>query len=77
MLGRLRMSVDEAINHYGVLSKQVFSKVKLTGDRKFMASELEKVIKNIVGDVTQDTEERMMDPRSDGKLCRTYVSTLS
>ena len=70
------MSVDEAIDHYGVLSKQVFSKVKLTGDGKFMASELEKIIKKIVGDVTQDAEARMMDPQSDGKLCRTYVSTL-
>ena len=71
MLGRLRMTVDEAIQHYGLLSEQVFSKVKSTGDGKFMASTLEKIIKNIVRDVTQDAETRMLDLRSDDEVCRT------
>jgi hypothetical protein len=73
MLGRLRMSVDEAIEHYGLLSEQVFSKVKSTGDGKFMASKLEQVIKKIVCDVTQDTETRMLDLRPEHEVCRTYV----
>jgi hypothetical protein len=73
MLRRLRTSIDEAIEHYGVLSEQVFSKVKSTGDGKFKASKLENVIKKIVGDVTQDMEARMLDPRSDNEVCRTCI----
>jgi len=73
MLGRLRMSVDEAIEYYGLLSQQVFSKVKSFGDGKFMASKLEKVIKNIIRNVTQDADTRMMDLRPDNEVCRTCV----
>ena len=73
MLGRLQMSVDEAIKHYSLLSEQAFSKMKSAGDGKFMASKLEKVIKKVVRDVTQDTKTRMLDPRSGNELCRTYV----
>ena len=77
MLGRLRMSVDEAIDHYGILSEHVFSKVKSTGDGKFMASKLENGIKKIVRDVTQDTEARMLDPGPDNGVCRTCVPSNS
>jgi hypothetical protein len=73
MLGRLRMPIDECIKHYGLLSEQVFSKVKLAGDGKFSASTLEKTIKKIIEDCTHDTEARMMDPRPENEVCRTCV----
>ena len=75
MLGRLQMSVDEAIEHYCLLTEQVFSTVKITGEGRFKASELEKVIKKIVWVATQDTEARMLDPRAENEKCRTYVPT--
>ncbi|KAJ7828316.1 acyl transferase/acyl hydrolase/lysophospholipase, partial [Mycena leptocephala] len=50
MLGRLRMSVKDAVKAYGELSKEVFSDVKSQGsDGRFKASKLEKAIKGIVG----------------------------
>ena len=73
MLGRLQLSIDEAIEHYCVFSKQVFSKSKRGGDDTFKASELEKAIKTIVYAATQDTEARMMDPRTGDNWCKTYV----
>ncbi|KAJ7830374.1 FabD lysophospholipase-like protein [Mycena leptocephala] len=49
MLGRLRMSVKDAVKAYGELSKEVFSDVKSQGsDGRFKASKLEKAIKGIV-----------------------------
>ncbi|KAJ7872434.1 hypothetical protein B0H13DRAFT_2553410 [Mycena leptocephala] len=46
MLGRLRMSVKDAVKAYGELSKEVFSDVKSQGsDGRFKASKLEKAIK--------------------------------
>ena len=77
MLGRLHMSVDEAIERYGLLAEKVFSTVKTAGDGKFMASKFEKVIKKIVHDVTQDTEARMLDPRLDNEVCRTCVPPIN
>jgi len=73
MLGRLRFSVDEAIEHYSLLAERVFSKVKIAGDGKFKASELENVVKKIVWTATQDKDARMMDPRPEDEVCRTYV----
>ena len=50
MLGRLRMDVDMAINHYDDLAKQVFSDMKQWGDGKVKAQKLEDVIKSVVED---------------------------
>ncbi|KAJ7887698.1 hypothetical protein B0H13DRAFT_1888741 [Mycena leptocephala] len=48
MLGRLRMSVKDAVKAYGELSKEVFSDVKSQGsDGRFKASKLEKAIKGM------------------------------
>ncbi|KAJ7878236.1 FabD/lysophospholipase-like protein, partial [Mycena leptocephala] len=66
MLGRLRMSVKDAVKAYGELSKEVFSDVKSQGsDGRFKASKLEKAIKGIVGShsASQDPEEGMEDTR--------------
>jgi hypothetical protein len=49
LLGRLRLSVPEAIDKYRILSAQVFSEKKGFGkDGTFKASNLEKAIKGVV-----------------------------
>lgn len=49
LLGRLRLSVAEAIDRYRLLAKQVFSERKAHGkDGTFKASALEKAIKDTV-----------------------------
>ena len=69
MLGRLQMSVDEAIVCYGSLSTKVFSEVQRSGGGKFKASNLEAVIKDIVKKYAGNEDERMMDMRRNA--CKT------
>ncbi|KAJ7886233.1 acyl transferase/acyl hydrolase/lysophospholipase, partial [Mycena olivaceomarginata] len=76
MLGRLRMSVEDAVKAYGQLAKEVFSDVKPLGsDGRFKASKLEKAIKEIVRakSALQDPEERLEDTRNNA--CKTFVCT--
>ncbi|KAJ7841447.1 FabD lysophospholipase-like protein [Mycena leptocephala] len=78
MLGRLRMSVKDAVKAYGELSKEVFSDVKSQGsDGRFKASKLEKAIKGIVGahSALQDPEEGMEDTRENP--CKTFVCAMN
>jgi hypothetical protein len=76
MLGRLRMSVKDAVKAYGELSKEVFSDVKSQGSGRFKASKLEKAIKGIVGahSASQDPEEGMKDTREN--TCKTCVQEI-
>jgi hypothetical protein len=73
MLGRLRMSVEDAVKAYGQLAKEVFSDVKPLGsDGRFKASKLEKAIKEIVRakSALQDPEEMLEDTRNSAcKMC--------
>jgi hypothetical protein len=74
MLGRLRMSISDAIQSYDTLAKRVFFEgKKMTGDGKFKTSILEAVMKEIVKEKTDDADTRMMDTSSDGVTCKTYV----
>ncbi|KAJ7348032.1 FabD/lysophospholipase-like protein [Mycena albidolilacea] len=76
MLGRLRMSVEDAVKAYGQLVKEVFSDVKPPGsDRRFKASKLERAIKEIVRarSASQDPEEGLEDTRENA--CGTFVCT--
>ncbi|KAJ7819757.1 hypothetical protein B0H14DRAFT_2600393 [Mycena olivaceomarginata] len=76
MLGRLRMSVEDAVKAYGQLAKEVFSDVKPLGsDGRFKASKLEKAIKEIVRakSALQDPEERLEDTQNNA--CKTFVCT--
>ncbi|KAJ7824117.1 acyl transferase/acyl hydrolase/lysophospholipase [Mycena leptocephala] len=78
MLGRLRMSVKDAVKAYGELCKEVFSDVKSQGsDGRFKASKLEKAIKGIVGahSASQDPEEGMEDTRENP--CKTFVCAMN
>lgn len=61
MLGRLGMSVDEAIAAYRKMGERVFSETKMLGDGKFKASKLESAIKEIVKERTGNSEEMMMN----------------
>ena len=48
MLGRLRMSVQECIDEYTILSKEIFSERKTGSSEMFYAENLEKAIKKVV-----------------------------
>jgi hypothetical protein len=74
MLGRLRLTVDEAIEQYGEFARHVFSEKKRKGkDGTFKASKLEQAIKKIVESYGVDgsANERMMDPRPADTVCKT------
>ncbi|KDR66773.1 hypothetical protein GALMADRAFT_80462, partial [Galerina marginata CBS 339.88] len=76
MLGRLRMDVDTAIEHYDSLAKEVFSDRKLWGDGKFKAATLEKAIKAVVRSVTGDDESLLLEGNQEG-VCRTFVCAMN
>ncbi|KFX96894.1 hypothetical protein V490_03085 [Pseudogymnoascus sp. VKM F-3557] len=74
LLGRLRLSVPEAIDTYRLLAKQVFSERKGRGkDGTFKASNLEKAMKETIesklGKGHADDKMFMTDPVS----CKTFV----
>ena len=69
MLGRLRMDVEEAINEYDKLAKQVFSDMKRFGDGKFKATNLKEAIQSVVESVTGDPESPLLDDQP--RVCRT------
>jgi len=71
MLGRLRMDVDTAINHYNNLAKHVFSHPKRwQGDGKFKATKLEEAMKVVIRDATGDSESLLLE-HDVGTCCRT------
>lgn len=75
MLGRLRMSVDDAIQAYAKLSKKVFSQTKngLAPDGRYKASNLEDAVKTIIKEHGDDTKVEIVDSRSGDGVCSTYV----
>ncbi|CAE6425927.1 unnamed protein product [Rhizoctonia solani] len=84
MLGRLRMTVSEAIEAYVKLSDRIFSKHKHRWQEgKFKASSLEDAIKEIVSEQSSSEGEdtRMFDPllqgNSESNGCRVFVCALS
>ena len=74
MLGRLRMSVDDAIKCYENLSKKIFSDMKWVGDGKYKATRLQNAIKDIVKEKVGDTEAPLFDDGSRGRVCKTCVN---
>ncbi|KAJ7438759.1 FabD/lysophospholipase-like protein [Mycena latifolia] len=80
MLGRLRMSVEDAIQAYDTLAQEVFSETKHFGqDGKFKASQLEAAIQKIVKEnsASQDPKEPMKDPLGRDAIFRTFVCAQS
>ena len=71
------MSVEEAIETYQHLVKEVFSKPKVTrfmpfGDGKFSASNLEKVLKEIIRSKLGDENTKMMVSNNNHTTCKMY-----
>jgi len=65
------MDVDTAITYYGKLVNQVFSSSKLwPRDGRFKATKLEEAIKTVVGDVTSNPEEPLLEI-GNSSVCRT------
>ena len=79
MLGRLRMSVDDAIKCYEDLSQKIFSDMKWLGDGKYKATRLQNVVQDIVKEKVGDKEAPLFDDGSRGRVCKTcvYKSTAS
>jgi hypothetical protein len=76
MLGRLRMSVDEAIKCYGAISQEVFSNpnfVSIGRGSKFSAAKLERAIKRVVQEKTGKEDELLINTQPEGRECKTYV----
>lgn len=48
MLGRLQMSVDQVLDEYTVLSKDVFGELKATLNGRFKATNLENAIRGMI-----------------------------
>jgi hypothetical protein len=73
MLGRLRLSVDKAIEAYGRFASHVFSdKKQFWKDGMFKALKLEDAVKAIIQESIGDPNTRMLDMRSND-VCKTYV----
>lgn len=73
MLGRLRLTIDDAIEQYGQFARYVFSDKKWKGqDGTFKATKLEEIIKKIVKTcgIEGSADERMMDPRPADQVCK-------
>ncbi|KAG6827347.1 hypothetical protein H0H87_005022, partial [Tephrocybe sp. NHM501043] len=77
MLGRLRMSVEDAINRYDALAGNVFSEVKDGGGLKKSATLLENTMKGIVKSKTGDSEARLLDDGVLGGICNTFVCAMN
>ncbi|KAG5651485.1 hypothetical protein H0H81_008485 [Sphagnurus paluster] len=77
MLGRLGMSVDEAIGAYVEFAKTVFSDRKwFFKNETFKATVLERVIKKIIRDKEEDPEARMKTDKPTTN-CKTFVCAMS
>ncbi|KIJ50252.1 hypothetical protein M422DRAFT_116234, partial [Sphaerobolus stellatus SS14] len=71
MLGRLRMSINDAIDCYDRITKTVFKATQVGRDGKFKHKVLEKVIKDVVKNQVGTDEERMLDTRDNA--CKSFV----
>ncbi|KIJ39617.1 hypothetical protein M422DRAFT_174944, partial [Sphaerobolus stellatus SS14] len=71
MLGRLRMSINDAIDCYDRITKTVFKATLVGRDGKFKHKVLEKVIKDVVKNQVGTDEERMLDTRHNA--CKIFV----
>lgn len=80
MLGRLQMDIDECINAYSELSRNIFSKKGLPLDKwgnikgRYKASELGNAVKTIIRN-SGTSEDAPLDDGTD-RGCRVYVTGL-
>ncbi|KAF8599742.1 FabD lysophospholipase-like protein, partial [Ceratobasidium sp. AG-I] len=78
MLGRLRMSIDDAIKWYLVIVEEVFSKKKWVGGvGALRASKLEDVLGRMALEYTGDARARMLESNPMQGKCKTFVCAMS
>ncbi|KAG8746921.1 hypothetical protein FRC10_003092 [Ceratobasidium sp. 414] len=77
MLGRLRMSVDEAMECFSEIVSQVFSKKKLWGEGSYKATILEKIVGQMVSKYAGSVDARMWDDAVNDEGCKTIVCATS
>jgi hypothetical protein len=71
MFGRLRMSVQQAIDCYSDFSREIFGKPKRTaGDGKYSATTFVKVVRDIVEKRTGNSETSLWDDNVLGGTCK-------
>ncbi|KZT37348.1 FabD/lysophospholipase-like protein, partial [Sistotremastrum suecicum HHB10207 ss-3] len=75
MLGRLGMTIDEAVACYAQFAEEVFSTTTLVGEAKFSSRTLENIFKKIVKEKTEDEDERMISAGNRG--VKTFVCTMA
>lgn len=74
MLGRLRIPLDRAIEHFARLGTDVFSERKYlssSGSGAFKSTKMQQALKSIIREATGSEDERMLDHRSDADKCKT------
>lgn len=66
MLGRLHMSIDDALEEYRKLAVAVFSKTKfMTGEGAYRASTFGKMIQSLVQKYGRDANKTLFDPQNE------------
>lgn len=73
LLGRLRMSVDDAIQAYLTLSSKALSGTKWFETQNYRTSKLEEVLREIICMRTGNGDYRMVSARS---KCKVYVTLI-
>lgn len=71
LLGRLRMSTEDAIKCYADFSQRIFSAKQIGRDGKFSANKLRDAIRGVVGRETGNADELMRDSRPN--TCKVFV----
>ncbi|KAI9665063.1 MAG: hypothetical protein M1821_006511 [Bathelium mastoideum] len=75
LLGRLRMSIDEAIESYDKFSRSIFGKKQRLRDGKYSAKTFETIIKSVVASKLGDESATMREPIEHS--CKSFVCTVS
>jgi hypothetical protein len=74
MLGRLRIPLDQTIERFVQLSKDVFSDKKpfsTSGSPPFKLTKLRQALKDTIREATGDENEKMIDRQPDAGRCMT------
>lgn len=76
MLGRLRMPLDNTIEQFSKLAKDVFADAKyfsISGISMFKSTKLQQALRDIIREATGNENERTLDRQSDTEKCKTVI----
>ncbi|CAE6388418.1 unnamed protein product [Rhizoctonia solani] len=76
MLGRLKLSVDKAIEEYARLVKEVFKDKKMGGPTMYKQTKLQEALKTIIREAAKDEEEKMNEAQGNNG-CKTVVFAMA